>query len=339
MRDLPLLPTMSVGSCAAPGWFIAFRQKMRDGSAGEADIREALDDATRIAVSDQIDAGIEILTDGELRRQRFVYEMFDHVEGLNRVMPSRKIGVPGYDMAPHFETIDRVHAPNGFGVVEDFKALRDLAPDRVLKVAIPGPLTFAMPLQTGRRNTADVLDEIVTMVRGELAALADAGATYIQLDEPALPHPPLGLDLDEAATLINRTIKGFSGKIGVHVCFGNNAGRPFADRRFDRLMGAMKALTCDQLVLEFANRQMADVELLGSLSQNFDIAAGVVDVKNFHLESPEEVSARIRRCLEYVPVEKLTITGDCGFSSLPRYLAKQKMQAMVAGAQSVLETL
>ena len=169
MKDLPLLPTMGVGSYAAPGWFIAFQQKMRDGSAGEADIREALDDATRIAISDQIDAGIDILTDGELRRQRFVYEMFYQVEGLNRIMPDRKIGVPGYDMAPHFETVDQICAPNGFGVVEDFKALRELAPDRVLKVAIPGPLTFAMPLQTGRRNTADVLDEIVTMVRDELS--------------------------------------------------------------------------------------------------------------------------------------------------------------------------
>ena len=339
MKDLPLLPTMGVGSYAAPGWFIAFRQKMRDGSAGEADIREALDDATRIAISDQIDAGIDILTDGELRRQRFVYEMFDQVEGLNRIMTDRKIGVPGYDMAPHFETVDQIRAPNGFGVVEDFKALRDLAPNRVLKVAIPGPLTFAMPLQTGRRNTADVLDEIVTMVRGELAALADAGATYIQLDEPALPHPPLGLDLSDAAALINRTADGFSGKVGVHVCFGNNAGRPFADRRFDRIMGAMEALNCDQLVLEFANRQMADIELLGPLSDKFEIAAGVVDVKNFHLESAEDVAARIRRCLEFMPPEKLTITGDCGFSALPRYLARQKMQAMVAGACSVRESL
>jgi 5-methyltetrahydropteroyltriglutamate--homocysteine methyltransferase len=98
-------------------------------------------------------------------------------------------------------------------------------------------------------------------------------------------------------------------------------------------------LNCDQLVLEFANRQMADVELLGPLSNKFEIAAGVVDVKNFHLESTEDVAARIRRCLEFVPAEKLTVTSDCGFSALPRHLARQKMQAMVAGARAVRESL
>ena len=86
-----LLPTMGVGSYASPGWFIAFQQKIRDGSAGASDIREALDDATRIAVLDQIEAGVDILTDGELRRQRFVYEMFDRIEGLERIKPGRKI--------------------------------------------------------------------------------------------------------------------------------------------------------------------------------------------------------------------------------------------------------
>ena len=102
---------------------------------------------------------------------------------------------------------------------------------------------------------------------------------------------------------------------------------------------AMQALECDQLVLEFANREMADVELLGPLSEKFDIAAGVIDVKNFHLETTEEVASRIRRCLDFVPAEKLSITGDCGFSALPRYLARRKMQAMVAGARAVRETL
>ena len=339
MNACHLLPTMGVGSYASPGWFIAFQQKIRDGSAGASDIREALDDATRIAVLDQIEAGVDILTDGELRRQRFVYEMFDRIEGLERIMPGRKIGVPGYDMAPHFDVVDRVHAPAGFGVAEDFQILKDIAPDRALKVAIPGPLTFAMPLEAGMRARDIILDEIVDMVRSEVHTLAEAGADYIQLDEPALPHPPLELGHAEATALVNRAFEGFTGRRAVHICFGNNAGRPFADRRFDRLMCAMQALACDQLVLEFANRQMADVELLKPLSEQFDIAAGVVDVKNFHLETAEEVASRIRRCLDFMPARKLTITGDCGFSALPRFLAKQKMLAMVAGANLVRDAL
>ncbi|MGI9476713.1 MAG: hypothetical protein ACR2PI_08400 [Hyphomicrobiaceae bacterium] len=339
MKELPLLPTMGVGSYASPGWFVLFRSQMRDGRIGPDDLHEALDDATRIAVLDQIEAGIDILTDGELRRQRFVYEMFDCVEGLERVKPGRKLGVPGYDMAPHFDVVEQIRSKQGFGIVEDFKALRAVAPDRALKVAIPGPLTFALPLKSSGRDVGDIMSEITAMVSDEVEALAKAGATYIQIDEPALPHPPLGLGLAEAAAIINRVAGSFPGRVGVHVCFGNNAGRPMANRRFDRLMDAMQALNCDQLVLEFANREMADVELLGPLSAKFDIAAGVIDVKNFHLETTEEVADRIRRCLDFVPAEKLSITGDCGFSALPRYLARQKMQAMVAGARAVRETL
>ena len=339
MGQLPLLPTMGVGSYASPGWFALFRRQMRDGSIGPDDIREALDDATRIAVLDQIEAGIDILTDGELRRQRFVYEMFDCVEGLERVSPGRKLGVPGYDMAPHFNVVDSIRSPRGFGVVEDFEALRATAPDRTLKVAIPGPLTLAMPLRSSGRDIGEVMAEIAVMVSDELTALAKVGARYIQIDEPALPHPPLGLTHGEAAAIVNRVVEAFPGRVGVHVCFGNNAGRPMADRRFDRLMSAMEALECDQLILEFANREMAEVELLGPLSAKFDIAAGVIDVKNFHLETTEEVAGRIRRCLDYVPTEKLSITGDCGFSALPRYLARQKMRAMVAGARTVRESL
>ena len=339
MNQLPLLPTMGVGSYASPGWFVLFRSQLRDGRIGPDDIGEALDDATRIAVLDQIEAGINILTDGELRRQRFVYEMFDRVEGLERIKPGRKLGVPGYDMAPHFNVTGPIRSPQGFGVVEDFEALRRMAPDRPLKVAIPGPLTFALPLKSSGRDVGDIMAEITAMVSAELTALAAAGAAYVQIDEPALPHPPLGLSHAEAAAAINRAAKGFPGRVGVHVCFGNNAGRPMANRRFDRLMAAMQALDCDQLVLEFANREMADVELLAPLSEKFDIAAGVVDVKNFHLETPEEVAGRIRRCLDFVPVERLGITADCGFSALPRYLARQKMQAMVAGARAVRESL
>ncbi|MDP7602971.1 MAG: cobalamin-independent methionine synthase II family protein [Alphaproteobacteria bacterium] len=335
MSDIPLLPTMGVGSYAAPGWFVAVRGLMRKGELGPHDIAEALDDATRVAVADQIEAGLDILSDGELRRQRFVFEMYDNVDGLERIAPARRLGVPGYDMAPAFIARGPIAAPRGFGVVEDFLALKHLAPDRPLKLALPGPLTFALAVQAGDRDEAQVMDEIITMVRHELKALVAAGADYIQLDEPSFPSPPFGLSLDEGAAVINQALAGLPGRLAVHICFGNNAGRPFADRSLSRLMAAAERLECGQLVLEFANREMAEVEVLDPLAKHFDIAAGVIDVKNFHLESAESVAHRIRRCLEHVPAEKLTVTADCGFSSLPRYLARQKLEAMVAGTRLV----
>ena len=335
MADLPLLPTMGVGSYASPGWFIAARRLIREGGLGTQDIEELFDDATRVVVADQLDAGVDIVTDGELRRQRFVYEMYDRIDGLKRVAPARRLGVPGYDRAPHFIAVDHLTAPKGFGVVEDFQALHRLVPDRPLKIAMPGPLTFGGSIDCGARSTEALIDEIVGLVRAELTQLAAAGADYIQLDEPALPRRPYGLAPDAAAELINRTLDGLPGRLAVHICFGNNAGRPFADRRLGPLVSAMERLQCHQLVLEFANREMAELEVIGGLAEHFEIAAGVIDVKNFYLESADDVARRIDRCLAHVAPEKLTVTADCGFSALPRYLARDKLNAMVAGARLV----
>src|SRR3990172_12796236 len=119
-RTLPLLPTMGVGSSASPSWLVAAREKIRDRTFGPRDIEETLEDATRVAVADQIDAGLDVLSDGEMRRQRFVYEMFDRLNGLERVPPARRVGVPGYDMAPHFRAVERVTSPQAHGVVTPF---------------------------------------------------------------------------------------------------------------------------------------------------------------------------------------------------------------------------
>ena len=219
MNELPLLPTMGVGSYAAPGWFVAVRGLMRKGELGPHDVAEALDDATRVAVADQIEAGLDILSDGELRRQRFVFEMYDNVEGLERIAPSRRLGVPGYDMAPAFIARGTIAAPRGFGVVDDFLALKRLAPERRLKVALPGPLTFALGVQTGEREPAQVMDEIIAMVRHELDALVTAGADYIQLDEPSFPSPSFGLTLEEGAAVVNQALAGLHGRLAVHICF------------------------------------------------------------------------------------------------------------------------
>ncbi len=336
---LPILPTMGVGSYASPGWFVAARRLMREGALGEQDIEELFEDATRIVVADQIEAGIDIISDGELRRQRFVYEMYDCIEGLERLAPPRRLGVPGYDMAPRFVAAKKLTAPNGFGVVEDFRALARLVPDRPLKIALPGPLTFAGSIEAGARKQDQIMADTVALVRAELIALVEAGATHVQLDEPLLPQPPFGLSPEEGAAVINQALDGIKARRAVHICFGNNAGRPLQDRRLGRLLDAALALDCEQIMLEFANREMAELDVLRPLAERFDMAAGVIDVKSFHLESADDVARRIRQCLEHLPAEKLTVTADCGFSALPRHLARDKLRAMAAGARIVRNEL
>ena len=276
-QKLPLLPTMGIGSYASPGWFISGKKHMKE-EFGADDAEEMIDDAIRIAVADQVEAGLDVISDGEFRRQRFVFELFQHLTGLKRMTPGRKLGIPGYDMAPRFQIDEPVTAPNGMGTVDEFVRARRMAKGRVVKIAIPGPLTFASFMRAGGKRPV---------------------------------------------------------RRSVHVCFGNNAGRPMADRRFEPLLDAMLKLDCDELALEFANREMQGVELLKPLTQKFDVAAGVIDVKNFLPETPERVAERIEQCLRHAPIERLRVTADCGFSALPRWLARRKMEAMVAGTRLV----
>ncbi len=332
---LPMLPTMGVGPYAVPGWFIAMPPDLKSGRFGPHDIDEAVNDAVRVIVADQVDAGLDILSDGEVRRQRFVYEMYQHLTGLERIPATRRLGISGYDQAPRFRATGPLAAPGGLHLVEEFRFLSAIAGGRPVKMAVPGPLTFAMSIVADTRRPADIMADISAILATELAALSDAGCDRIQLDEPALPHPPFGLTPAHAAAPTADIFSGMSGYRGLHVCFGNNAGRPFADRRMGRLREAMAATGADQLVLEFANREMAEVDILRDLASDFDIAAGVVDVKNYLVEGPDDVARRIDQVLAHVPAERLTTTADCGFSALPRYIARQKMDALVAGTRLV----
>ena len=330
---LPVLPTMGVGSWAAPGWFIASWRAARKGEWGAHDVEELFEDATRIVVADQQEAGVDIIGDGELRRQRFVYEMFDRLSGLERVPPRRRLGIAGYDMAPHFRVAGTIAAPHGLGAVEEFALLRTLAPDAALKIAIPGPLTFLQAIEPDGHDRDAVLESLIGIVGAELAALAEAGAGLVQIDEPGLARTPHGLSFADGAAAIGRCLEGVAARTAVHVCFGNNAGRPFADRRIAPMMDAIQSLPCDVLMFEFANREMAEVELMAALAGRFAVAAGVIDVKNFQIEDAQTVAGRIDFCLRHIPAEALWITADCGFSALPRHIARRKLAAMTAGAR------
>ncbi len=344
MEPLPLLPTMAVGSYASPGWMFAFRERMSRGDAGPDDIEEAFRDATRIAITDQLDAGVDVLCDGEMRRMRFVYEAFERIAGVERVPPTRRLGVPGYDRAPHWRATEKIHAPGGLGIVEEYREFKAVLPDRPKKIAFPGPLTFGARIDPGIYGegvdaSRRVLEDLTAIAQSELQGLVDEGATLVQLDEPGLPRPPDGISFEEGAEWINRVIGDHGDRCAVHVCFGNNASRPAVRRDLARLYPSIGTLRCRTLLLEFANREMADLEGLCSLSERYHIGAGVIDVKSFHEETPEEVAERIDRVLEFVPAQRLLVTMDCGLSAIPRWLARHKLGAMVEGARLVRQKL
>ncbi len=339
--ELGLLPTMGVGSYASPGWLTALRRALRAGTAGPADLEEAILDAVRVAVCDQEDAGLDILSDGEIRRQRFLWNVVEKLSGLNVIPAQRKLGVMSYDSAPRFETVERVSAPEGFGLVQEYTDVRKLT-QKPIKVCCPGPLTIVMPITPKGGYQGDympLLYDLAELVNRELKQVVAAGATFIQIDEPSAVGRTPVLPVEETVALFNKTVEGLEAKIALHICFGNNQGRPAMKRTYRPLFPGILEAKAEQIALEFSNREMSEVELWSEFGGERELAAGVIDVKSMYLETPEDVAERIRIVLQHVDPEKLYLTCDCGFSASSRGLARAKLNALVAGARIVRQEL
>ncbi len=291
-----------------------------------------------MAVWDQEEAGLDILTDGEIRRQRFLWNVVEKLSGLDMVRAQRKLGIMSYDSAPRFETTERVSAPGGFGLVDEWTFVQAQT-DKPLKVCCPGPLTLALPIRLKAGyppgDYLPLLYDLAALVNKELRDVVAAGATFIQLDEPSAGGREPALSIEETVKLFNATLEGVEAKTALHVCFGNNQGRPAMKRTYKPLFPGILYVKVDQFALEFANREMAELALWSQYGDEREFAAGVIDVKSMYLETAEDVAERIRLTLEHVNPEKLYLTCDCGFSASSRNLARAKLAALVAGAQLV----
>jgi 5-methyltetrahydropteroyltriglutamate--homocysteine methyltransferase len=331
------LRTSVVGSHARPSWFVSGIAAAERGEFGPVDLAEMLDDAVDLALRDQEDAGIDLVSDGEMRRAGFfTAEFYRHLTGVRPLPADRLLGAGGHDQQHRFEVLEPIEAPDGLGVVAEFRYAFGRA-RRPLKVTLPGPYTLSGRLRTGPgevyRERDAAAEAFVPILRAELEGLVAAGASHIQIDDPSPAiHPDAPSDF---AALFNAAVDPIVGKVrlGAHLCFGNYLGRPLARRTYRPVLDAMLGFRVDELVLEFANREMAEVEILGDIaSTGRDVAAGVVDVKNYHLESAAEVAERTDAVLRAgVPAAKLTLVPDCGFSQTARWATLAKLRALVAG--------
>ena len=333
--SLPILPTSVIGSYAWPGWLSVALDAARNGEFGPEDLQEALNDAVDTAIRDQEDAGVDVITDGEMRRAGFfTAEFYSHLTGLKAWDPVRKKGAPGHDQQHRFEVLEPFTAPHGLGVVEEYQYARTRT-GKPLKVTLPGPYTLSGRLITGGvyQDRIEVAWAFAELLNAELHRLVEAGADFIQIDEPSPAiHPDAPVDF---AGLFNAAVKGIEVRLAAHLCFGNYVGRPLAKRTYVPVLDQMLQFNVDQLVLEFANRELAELPLCGEIAAHKEIAVGLIDVKNYYIETPEDVAERIRKVLEYVPAEKLTIVPDCGFSQTARWATKAKLSAMVEGTRLV----
>jgi hypothetical protein len=180
-----LLPTSVVGSHGLPGWVWLAREAMEAGRLGALDLRELTEDATQVALLDQQRAGVDVLTTGEMGRVRFIIGFYDRIAGIRTLPPPRRLGQPLWDTNTPFQVTEKISAPQGLGIVEEFRLARSLT-DQPLKATVPGPYTLLVPLRLGGayRDKGTLLADLVAIVNAECRALVAAGADFIQIDEP-----------------------------------------------------------------------------------------------------------------------------------------------------------
>ncbi len=336
-----MLQTSVIGSHAWPSWFITAVEAIKNGAFGPKDVEETLNDAVDVALRDQEDAGIDVVTDGEMRRFGFfTADFYGRLTGLTPRPALRKIGPAGHDQRERLEAFEPFDAPDGLGLIDEYRYVRERT-QRAVKVPCPGPFTLAGRIAVPGphyKDRVEVAYAFADIINRELKALVDAGADFIQLDEPSYAvHPE---DPTDFVDLFNRTVKDVDARIGLHLCFGNFVGRPVAHRTYKPLFPHILDADVDELAMEFANRELSELELAAKVAEaGKTIAAGLVDVKNYYIEPPELVAERIRKTLTYVAPSNLVVTPDCGLSQTARWAAVAKLKNMVAGAAIVRREL
>jgi len=295
--------TTVVGSYPFPGWLEFATKNLQQ--FGAADIEEMIEDAVIAAVHDQVTAGLDVITDGEQTRLDFNLSFYGFIKGIeNNETETRKFGPAAHDQRGKNSITGELSAPNGLGAVKEFQRLQRLAPaGPVLKASVPGPYTLSGRLLPNAKykDRYDITEALLPIVRAELEALVEAGCKEITVDEPSMSCYAYKEDTNRFVDIFNRTVKPVLGKcnLSTHLCFGNFKGRPVGYRSIKPMLPDFLDMTVDEIHIEMANREFAEIELLAPFAEKMKVAVGVIDVKNYYIETVDDVVERIRKCLKY----------------------------------------
>jgi 5-methyltetrahydropteroyltriglutamate--homocysteine methyltransferase len=332
-----LFPTTLVGSYPQPEWLIdrkklagRFPPRVRARELWRVEekfLKEAQDDATLLAIRAQERAGLDIVTDGEIRRESYSNRFATALEGVDIDKPGSALDRSGHpNPVPRIVgRIRRKHAVE----VDDLRFLKANT-QRQVKITVPGPFTMAQQAQNDfYKSPEEAAMDYAAAVNEEIRDLFAAGADVVQIDEPymqARPEPARQYGLKA----LNRALEGIQGATAVHICFGYAAiihARPSGYSFLPELAGS----PVRQISIETAQSQL-DCSVLVSL-KNKKIMVGCIDLSDMNIESPETVAERLRKALKHVKAEDVIVAPDCGMKYLPREVADGKMRAMVEGAK------
>jgi 5-methyltetrahydropteroyltriglutamate--homocysteine methyltransferase len=339
-----LIPTSLVGSYPQPAWLIdrerlagRFPPRVRARELWripEELLAQAQDDATIVAIKAQEEAGLDIITDGEIRRESYSNRFATALEGVDLDNPGTAL-----DRSGHPNPVPRVIAPirrrHAVGV-RDLEFLRTHTRQKV-KVTVPGPFTMAQQAQIdyygGSREQAAM--DYAAAVNEEIRDLFSAGADVVQIDEPYMQARP-----EEARAFglraLNRALENVSGVTAVHICFGYAAIIHVRPSGYS-FLPELAECSCTQVSIETAQSNLDCAVLQGLPGKQ--IILGVIDLASHTVETPELVASRIRRALPFVDPGRLLVAPDCGMKYLPHDVAFGKLKSMVAGAQLVRREL
>jgi 5-methyltetrahydropteroyltriglutamate--homocysteine methyltransferase len=345
MKERPLRTTV-IGSYPFPGW-LEFAVQHLD-QFGDKDREELQEDAVIAALHDQFAAGLDVVTDGEQTRLDFNLSFYGLIEGLEleAALP-RRFGPPAHDQRGKHAISGPLRAPRGLGVVAEWQRLQRLAQSALrnsrsaiaLKASVPGPYTLSGRLipDSEYPDRFAITEALLPLVRAELEALVAAGCREITVDEPSMSCYAHREDPRRFVDIFNRTVAPVADhcRLSTHLCFGNYKGRAVGLRGCAPMLPAFLDLNVDEIHLEMASREFAELELIAQFAERFDVAVGIIDVKSYYIETIDDVAARVRACLRHAPAEKLAFAPDCGLSQTARWAARQKLNNMVAGVQQV----
>jgi 5-methyltetrahydropteroyltriglutamate--homocysteine methyltransferase len=323
-----LLPTSVIGSYSIPEWLERAKTDALQRRISSDQLQDMHDVAIKAAIKDQERAGIDIVTDGELRRDNDVDYFAYRIPGVEI---DHRAKAYYYDF---YNSVIRHKIPTAaLGLVPDFEFLKQNT-DHATKFTITGPFTLAKRIKNEYYpHEEEVALEFARLMNSELKALAQAGADYIQLDESYLTGYPE--DLQWVVRAINVACEGVDAHLILHVCYGNRYGKPYWDGNYRFLFPGIFEANVHQLALEFARKGDDDLELFSKYPSELEMGLGVLDVKSTQIETPHLVAERIRHALKHVRPEKLYVNPDCGLHNLPAKVAFKKLQAMVQGAAIV----
>lgn len=323
-----ILPTAVVGSYSMPSWLERLKTEYFLRRISRHELDEIHDTAVKAAIKDQEIAGVDIITDGELRRDNMIDYFAERLPGVEIDHASKKFY---YDF---YESVVRTKLPvAGLGLVDDYRFLAGYT-DRETKFCVTGPHSLVKRIRNEHYGTEqEFAMDIARVMNLELKELVRAGVRNIQIDEPYYSGFPQ--DLSWGISALNSLVDGVDARLGLHICYGNRYGKPSWAGNYRYLFPTILEAHVHQLTLEFARRGGEDLDLFREFPNSFELGMGAIDVKSDNVETPDMVAERVRGALRFLSPDRVIVLPDCGCHNLPQPVALAKLRAMVEGTAIV----